>query len=193
MDCIFSILVCSLKRRQHYLDKLLACVNPQLPANGSVELLVDQDEGEVSIGDKRNRLLEKAKGKMIAFIDDDDLVSPNYVAKITEAIKAEPNYDVIGISLVMTTNGIEPQNSYHSTRYTSWWDCIDETTGRKKYFRNPNHLNPVKRELALKVKFPSKNHGEDRDYSAQLLPLLKSEFWIDEPMYYYQNRYPKEC
>ena len=193
-ECLFSILICSLNRRKHYLEKLWACLQPQIPNDCSVEVLVETDDGQLQIGAKRNRLLERAKGKFVAFIDDDDLVVETYIAQILDVIKNHRGIDVIGMSLIMTTNGIEPEKSFHSTQYRSWWDCPDPETGRKKYFRNPNHLNPVRRELALKARFPDESsHGEDRDYSMRLLPLLGVEFNIEKPIYFYLNRWPKEC
>jgi glycosyltransferase involved in cell wall biosynthesis len=193
MSCLFSVLICSLHRRHQMLERLQKCLAPQIPLDGSVEVLVDRDNGEVSIGHKRNRLLEKAQGKFIAFVDDDDLVSCDYVYKILEIINNHPQVQVIGMSLIMTTNDTDPEKSFHSIQYRSWWDCPDEETGRKKYFRNPNHLNPVLRELALKIKFPKSNHGEDHDYSSRLLPLLHCEFVIKDPIYFYLNRWPKHC
>jgi len=193
MSCLFSILICSLHRRQHFLKRLQDCLAPQIPTDGTVEVLVDQDNGEVAIGAKRNRLLEKAQGKFIAFVDDDDLVSGDYVYQILKLINEHPQMDVVGISLIMTTNDTDPEKSFHSIAYRTWWDCPDSETGRKKYFRNPNHLNPVRRDLALRVKFPEKSHAEDRDYSARLLPLLHCEFCIKEPIYFYLNRWPKDC
>lgn len=194
MECLFSILICTLQRRRHYLEKLIVCLKPQVPTDCCIEILFEEDCGELPIGAKRNNLLERSKGKFVAFIDDDDLVSDDYVAKILNVIRNHPDVQVIGMSLIMTTNGIEPEKSFHSLQYKSWWDCTDTETGRKKYFRNPNHLNPVLRELALKVKFPDgSSHGEDRDYSMRLLPLLEREVNIPEPIYFYLNRWPKEC
>jgi glycosyltransferase involved in cell wall biosynthesis len=156
-----------------------------------VEVLVEQDDGELPIGAKRNNLLEKAEGAYIAFVDDDDLVAENYVKLVLEAVVSHP--DVVGIHLIMTTNGLEPEKSYHSLEHRSWWDRPDPENGRRIYYRNPNHLNPVKRHIAMQVKFPPSNHGEDRDYSMRLLPLLQTEVVIKEPIYFYLNRWPKEC
>ena len=63
--------------------------------------------------------------------------------------------------------------------------------GRRRYFRNPNHLNPVKRELALNTKFPKLDRFEDKDYSARLLKLLNTEEYIEEPIYHYLFRKDK--
>ena len=55
-----------------------------------------------------------------------------------------------------------------------------------KYYRNPNHLNPVKIEIAKKVMFPEVNFREDYDYSMRMLPHLKTEEYITGPIYTYQ-------
>ena len=53
------------------------------------------------------------------------------------------------------------------------------------YYRTPNHISPVKRELALQAGFPEIAFGEDHEYSKRLLPLLKTETIIKENLYHY--------
>lgn len=180
-----SILICSLTNRKEMLAELLACLSPQL--TDGVQILINSDNGKKSVGQKRNELLESANGEYIAFIDDDDLVSSDYISLILEAIKT--NCDVVGIHLLMTYNkDIETEcRTYHSLQYKTWWDENDpDRQGRRRYFRCPNHLNPVRRNFALATKFPETSHGEDHDYSTRLLPLLNNEFYIEKPIYYYQ-------
>jgi glycosyltransferase involved in cell wall biosynthesis len=155
-------------------------LDPQITEE--VEVIVNIDDGQLSIGDKRNALLEMATGDYIAFVDDDDMVRTNYVRCILEAIQQNP--DCVGIEGVITFNGNMQQGRkfIHSLQYRSWF----EKDG--VYYRNPNHLSPVKREHALKVKFPSKNHGEDHDYSTALLPFLNTEVYIKGPIYHYDYR-----
>jgi hypothetical protein len=43
----------------------------------------------------------------------------------------------------------------------------------------------VRRELALQAGFPEVAFAEDYEYSMRLLPLLKTEVLITEPMYHY--------
>ena len=178
-----SILVCSLEDRKDYLLKLYKILTPQL--NNEVELIIETDRKEKTIGAKRNILLDKAKGDYIVFVDDDDRVSPDYVSKILEAIdKSQP--DVIGIHLIMTTDKVIEEKTFHSIKYKSWWDEPDpEKPWLKRYYRNPNHLNPVKREYAIQVRFPEISMGEDKVYSTNLFKYLKTEEYIPEPIYYY--------
>ncbi len=170
-----SLLVCSLESRHRELRRLKTCLTPQL--TDAVELLVNMDRGRKTIGRKRNELLEQASGDYIAFIDDDDLVADDYVEKVLTAVSSEP--DCCGMEGIVTFNGENPRRFIHSLRYREWF----ERDG--VYYRNPNHLSPVKRELARQIGFPEKNYWEDRDYSARLLPLLNREIYIEGPIYFY--------
>lgn len=142
-----------------------------------VEIIVDIDNGEISVGKKRQRLLEKSKGRYVVFVDDDDLISPKYVPNILTAIDANP--DVVGITGQITTDGMFPKKFIHSLKYREW------SEDQCAYYRNPNHLNPVKREFALQTGFIDLNCGEDRDYSKRLLPMLKTEIFIPDIIYFY--------
>ena len=50
-------------------------------------------------------------------------------------------------------------------------------------------MNPIKKDLAEKVKFVDKNHGEDSDFSVKIRPLLKTEVYIDKIIYFYEANY----
>jgi hypothetical protein len=57
----------------------------------------------------------------------------------------------------------------------------------------PNHVNAVRREYALQVRFPEINHAEDHQYSKDLQQYLKTEGKIEGVIYhYYQStEFPK--
>lgn len=186
-----SILICTLENRKNFFERLTNELRKQCNEGdfwNKVEILSEIDNGELSIGSKRNILLNKAEGEYITFIDDDDMVAPNYICLVLDAIN-KSNPDVIGIHLLMTQNGTHEERTYHSLKYRTWYQEADpDRPGKQRYFRNPNHLNPVKRELALQIRFPQINIGEDKDYSARLLPLLNTEEYISEPIYFYLYR-----
>lgn len=186
----FSILIPSLNRRKKYLDRLMEILNPQL--TDDVEVLINIDDGEKSIGTKRNELLDKATGDYIAFVDDDDVVEPYYVSEILKAIESYP--DVIGIHLLHVEDGVLRGLTYHSLKYTHWWhERNQENPPLMNYYRNPNHLNPVRREYALATRFPEINFAEDKDYSYRMLKYLNTEVYIEKPIYHYLVRSNKEC
>lgn len=130
-----------------------------------------------NIGTKRNKLLGLASGKYVVFIDDDDLISSDYVEKILEACKSD--CDGIGISGVITTNGRNEMQWHISKDYMGWFER------KNVYYRTPNHISPVKRELALAASFPETTFAEDYEYSMRLLPMLKTEVKISENLYFY--------
>lgn len=146
---------------------------------GRVEVLVETDRGELSIGAKRQKLLERATGEYVAFVDDDDKVSKRYIRLILDAIRSKP--DVVGITGTLFVNGRQKKPFHHTTSCTEWYETAEA------YFRCPNHLNPVRREHALAIGFADMNHGEDRDYSFRLQAsgLLKSEATVVGSIYNY--------
>jgi hypothetical protein len=174
---ILSILVCTLVSRRHLLLPLLELLNRQ--STPQVEVLVNADDGTKPIGTKRNELLDQAHGNYVAFVDDDDLVSEDYVHRILAAVRSSP--DCCGLEGIVTFDGRNPRRFIHSMKYDHWF----EKDG--VYYRPPNHLSPVKREIALQVMFPDISFSEDRDYSMKILRLLASEVHIDSPIYYYRT------
>jgi glycosyltransferase involved in cell wall biosynthesis len=175
-----SILIPSLHSRKAVLDELLAVLNPQ-KVDG-VEVVVVPDEGQMSIGQKRNMLLTQSKGEYVAFVDDDDMVPTDYVARILKALETNPDCTSLTGKIVFSDGYSRP--FIHSLRYDRW---IDDHQG-KVYYRPPNHLNAVRREIAVRVGFPPWNSGEDRYFSHHIRPLLKREEWIDGTLYEYKCR-----
>lgn len=177
-----SLLICTTEARWSWLERLGNNLRPQvLSVLPEVEVIVETDRGERSVGIKRQALLEQASGRYVAFIDDDDLVASDYVSRILAALDLGP--DCVGFRGVITTNGENPEVFEHALRHEEW--CTREGV----HLRCPNHLNPVRRDLALRVGFPAIHYGEDRDYSVRLRPLLQTEVFLEgEPMYHYEYR-----
>ena len=180
----FSILILTLHSRISMFDTLLEELTSQINKyDGKCEILWELDNGERTTGEKRNSLLDRASGEYVAFFDDDDWPSPNYVSSIMTAIKSKP--DCCSLLGEMTTNGMNPEIFEHSLRYNEW---RTNSGSPVKYERNPNHINTVKASIAKTIKFPAINHGEDRSWSDKLAAsgLLKTEATIPNVIYYYQ-------
>lgn len=177
MNYRLSICICSLESRQTSLQLLLDSLDQQ--NNGTlVQILTDVDDGSISIGQKRNQLVDKATGDYIAFIDDDDAVADDYIIKIIGATETRP--DCCGIEGIITTDGGNPRKFIHSIKFDKW--SFEDNI----YHRYPNHLNPIKSDIIRSIRFPEINHGEDRDFSDKIRQLLKTEVYIDNPIYYYR-------
>lgn len=176
-----SILICTTNARKEVIKPLIAELERQIAKRpDKVELIIDNHEYN-TVGKKRNDLLLMAKGNYISFIDSDDEISPNYILKVLTVIECN-RPDCIGINGIITTNGKDERKWFISKEYGCW-----KTEG-DIYLRTPNHISPVKRELALLAMFPEISFGEDYEYSMRLLPLLTSEEKITEPLYFYRYR-----
>jgi cellulose synthase/poly-beta-1,6-N-acetylglucosamine synthase-like glycosyltransferase len=164
-----------LNERTESLKKLLDKLESQaigLP----VQILVEGDNGEMSIGAKRNKLLFAAKGDYVSYVDDDDMVSDDYIPAILSALETKP--DCVGIEGMMHTNlGIAKFK--HSIEFQGWY------TGADAYYRTPNHLNPIKKSIAQSIAFPDQMFGEDQRFSEALRRALRTEVYIDHPIYFY--------
>lgn len=176
---MLNILVCSLKSRARQLSELMAVLEPQIRAAPAAEVLIDADDGEKSIGEKRNSLLSRATRQYVAFVDDDDLVASNYVNLVLGAISSTP--DCVGMCGYMVENGQRTWQFRHTIRAKGW----STDKGGKIYFRTPNHLNPIRRHIASAVRFPCRSWGEDRDFSDRVRPFLRTEEYIEPPIYFY--------
>jgi glycosyltransferase involved in cell wall biosynthesis len=176
MDVKLQILIPTMPGREKMLAELLSVLKPQLKKG--VGYLTDDGPG--TIGAKRQRMIEAAAADYIAFVDDDDMVAPDYVARILPCLKSEP--DCVGITMRVTMDGRDWHPSpifRHSYRFREnfQWHGQDRT---------PHHLCPLKRAVALKSRFPDLMWGEDYRYAVGLLEHIKSEEWSgDEPIYFY--------
>lgn len=174
-----SILICTIPSRAEMFNRLQGHLLLQLNIEREVEILSD-DDLLLSIGAKRNNLINKAKGEFVVFIDDDDWVSSEYVGLLLSAIKSNPNADCVGIQGIITTNGVNEKQWYISKDYQTWHEKDDI------YYRTPNHISPVRRTIALKHGFPDWNFSEDNLYSKMIYPHLKTEVKVTENIYHYR-------
>jgi hypothetical protein len=177
-DYDFTVMICTISSRKTLFYKLINLIN-RLKQTSSLAIQVIYDNTEHdSIGKKRNSLLDRALGKYCAFVDDDDLITENYFKVIEES---ELKHDCIALNGMMYINGEKNRPFFHSLKHDKW-DYTSEA-----YYRPPNHLNPMKTEIAKKIRFPALNLYEDRDFSKRLFDsgLLRTEYIHDKLQYMY--------
>ena len=169
-----SILICCLPDRDEQLRTLISDIeNFDTPLH--IEILTDFRT--LSTGTKRNALLKRAVGTYCCFVDDDDKLTPQYFTPIEEALKGD--YDCVQLNGRMYVNNHFHRLFFHSLKYSIW---SGDSGG---YYRNPNHLNPIKREIAIQVQFPDVVFAEDKYFSKHILPLLKTEYTHTSVQYLY--------
>lgn len=174
-----SVLICTLPKRRDLFERLVEHIK-YYSDEKEVEVLANASEG-ITVGAKRQLLLSQAGGEFVSFVDDDDWVPFYYTNAILGAI--DSNCDVVGINGVITTNCKDPKVFMHSmVNGRKWFETNDA------YFRPPNHLNPVRREIALKTGYKDMGFQEDKDYSQRLFDNLYGlkESYIKPCMYFYK-------
>jgi len=189
-----AILIPTLPERRELLARLLRRLRPQ---RHGVQVVTLSDRGDLLIGEKRQRLLEdpRVTAPYVAFVDDDDLVSPDYCPRVLAAIAG--GADVVGFRLQCYFDGELEGEAIHSLSMGTWLHepgKFDEARNHRTlslYRRTPNHLNPIRRELALSVGYRAMRTGEDADYSRRLFDrhgATMKEHFIDAYLYHYYCR-----
>lgn len=182
---LLSILICTLESRKIFFDQLMSNLKSQLDTiedSHLIEVLVDDSSELITTGQKRNNLINQAQGLFVVFIDDDDEVSDDYCESILSCIKNNDDVDCIGISGVISYNG----------KHHKKWKISKEFDRNVDYYnylaRQTNHISPVRREIAIKVSFPTLTYGEDLVYSTGIQQFLNKEAIIDKELYHYKFR-----
>jgi Glycosyl transferase family 2 len=182
---LLSILIPTVPARKKLFDELMAMLDAQiqaLPHPEIIEVLTLCDSGKDMVGAKRNKLLDMARGEYLAFIDDDDRVFGDYIARIVSALETKP--DVVGITIFWTDQVYEAVRLLvRSLEYSKvHWLSHSENIA----YGRPAHLNPTRSDIAKSVRFPENViSGEDAAWSAQVSGKLKTCVHIDVPLYHY--------
>ena len=163
-------------RREKKFKGLLKVLLPQCEGK-PVEVVAFWNNGECRIGDIRQAMLEDARGDYVCCVDDDDMVPDYYVQEILDNL----GKDYVGFRVEFYNDGNLKPPVFHSLKYPDWYEAYDG------YYRDITHLNPIKREIALKGSFRDKDLGEDENWSRSVRPFVKTENYIDRVMYYYYH------
>lgn len=187
---LLSILIPTVPDRREKFNALRASIDSQLSASGSwmdVEVLHDpappQSQGGPSTGEKRDFLIMRARGEYVWMIDDDDAIYHYAIDEVLQGTKS--GADVMAINGLYTEDGNNPRQWYIAldNPYEAQW--VD---GKEVYLRYPNHITPMKREHANKIRFPYVSNFEDKQWADALKAsgLLKTQYVIEKPIYHYQ-------
>lgn len=174
----WSILIATTGRREERFKKLLKLLLPQTNYK-DIEVIAYWNNGELPLANIRQALINSAQGEYISFIDDDDEIPKDYCNTIYPLLDG---VDYIGFRLQLYHNGEKMRPTFHSLKYSNWSE--DE----KGYYRNISHLNPIKRNIVLRIPFVAENQvPEDADWSQRIAPYVKTQHYIKKIMYYYYH------
>lgn len=183
---MLSVLVPTIEERAQLFNRLKHSLNQQIELlpPGEVELLSELDDRTVSIGEKRNLLINAARGDFVVFIDDDDHVASDYLALILTALRQMPDADCVGHRGEISFRGRHTKLFEHSIRHCHW----GYEDGR--YVRPPAHISPIRRSIATRYRFQHISYSEDIDWVMRIHKdnALKKEAFVTAPIYTYRTR-----
>ena len=176
-----AILIPTLSSRAHLLSRLITELDRQR-AGKDVIVILHEDQGQKTTGQKRNELMQSALdagSEYISFVDDDDMVGPNYVDLNLEGIAM--GFDCNSLKGQIYWEGKPGKPFFHSLIYDQWYE------DKNGYYRCPNHLNCIRLDKVKDIPFQDKNFGEDGNWSMdiQKAGVLKTEYQIKEVLYHY--------
>ncbi len=156
--------------------------------NEEVELIVYNDQKVITIGEKREKLYDYSLGLFSWQIDSDDDIADNAIELILNAIKSNPDVDVISFEEYVNMDGKE-YRSNHAAIYSGWeGDGNSIFPDGFHFHRTPFFKSVIRTELAKSIPIQKIRFGEDHAFANDLHPLIKSEFHISEPLYRYIHR-----
>lgn len=164
--------------RQVLFDKLVDKISGLTEGMDDVQIIYAVDNYELSIGAKRNQLLNHAKGKYFVMVDSDDDIHDDYFSLVMPQLSKEP--DCIGYYELIV--GAQVRKVKHSITCKQWTDTPLQ--------RTPFYKTPIRTDIAKAIGFEDKRYGEDHVFAKAIYPLLRKEIFIDEALYIYNQPKP---
>lgn len=110
-------------------------------------------DGGLSIGKKRQSLVDQAKGKYLCFLDDDEDIAPNYLETLVRLCQLDKD--------CCTFKAIAKTDTYWTVIDMSIYHHDTEATPDMEVKRNLWHVCPIRSSIAKKYSFTDINYGED--------------------------------
>jgi len=183
----WSILIATQPSRATYLRRLLAVLGPQVLLDPHirelVEIVVRTSDPHLGLGDNRQIMREAARGEYSNFIDDDDLVARDYVARILPLLDG---VDYVSYEFQEYADGIPRPPTHVSLQHGPWHQ---DRTG---LWRDIVHFCPIKTALALCAPMEG-GWGEDVGWSNKMraLGVVRTEHHINAPIHFLYFRSQK--
>ena len=186
-----SILIPTLPQRKKMFNILRKNLTAQIdyvhsthPSLGQVEILFDSSKkflkGGLSVGAKRDALKCRATGEYLVFVDDDDIVAPNYLESILRLMESNP--DIITFRSLYKSEhywGIVDMNLNHAEN-----EQMNDSTIVK---RQPFHVCPIRTSIAQQHSFPDINNAEDWGWMVKVLTDCKTQSHSDQILHQYNE------
>jgi hypothetical protein len=154
------------------------------PTLGQVEVCSDNRakfiDGGVSVGVKRDSLVQNATGEYLLFLDDDETIPPNYVEQV----------------LRLCNQGKDICTFRSLFKCDTYWALIDMSLKYKRnedatpehiVKRKPWHVCAIRSEIAKRHRFSNMNNAEDWDWMERVLKDVKTEAHTSQILHQYNH------
>lgn len=185
MSDLLTIMIPTTVDRRPLFDSLMMELWRQVHDNNMqhlVNIIHEEDSKEISVGAKRQRLLDRAEGLFVVGFDSDDWPAATYIKDIVSALLQHPETDHVGFLEHCTIDG-EESISIFSSIHLKW----EENTHGYDHIRCANPKSVIRRSKASRVGFQDLRYGEDRIFSESVTPLINSEVFLEKILYYYRH------
>jgi glycosyltransferase involved in cell wall biosynthesis len=174
-----TILVCStINRAENFYPAIMRQLKAQTAGKNNVQVVCISDNNIMNIGSKRNWLMDMALGKYISYVDDDDLLSDNYVDSLLS--KVSENSDVIVFDVMYNNGSLKKRVLYD-------FNFFEDADGGDVFYRIPNHLMCFNASIARIASFKDINWGEDAIWAKEIKKHIKTQSRISEVLYTYKD------
>lgn len=180
-----SILIPTMKSRERLFEQVLTEVQRQVKETPEirVEVLWESDNGELTLGQKRNVLVDRCSGRYHCFIDDDDVIAKDFIRTFVPMIQSGIDYDCASFVGAHYLKGRFNKLFVHSLQFTTWDEYPD------RFIRTISPMNMIKTSIVKQVRYKDIRNTEDSEFSFRLRDsgLLRTEFVINpnRPIYHY--------
>ena len=197
-DCLKSIKEQSLSESEYEVIIILnGCCEPYLEMLTSVKKILFHNSDNVHIiqtdipgvSNARNLGIEAAKGEYLTFVDDDDIVSPTYLASLLEV--STPTCVGCANSYAFENDISEYKSNFLSKAFVKCKGKPFTLLGFRQ-FLSPPWAKLIHKDIVVDARFPvSLRKSEDSIFCMLLTPRIKKMQLADESAIYYQRRRPE--
>ena len=175
-----SILVLTVPSRlSFFYPRIMKQLLDQCAGFPEVEILGLFDNKKRTVGEKRQDLLNIARGEYLVFIDDDDRIADDYVSTIIYALNCHPETDCVVFDCICRIEDGAEKYCKYGIEFE--YGDISDTEWRGK----PAHTMVYKSSIAKKHVYSSTNFGEDCEWVIRACVDIKHQTRIDKVLYYY--------
>lgn len=177
-------------QRKPLLDRLLIELHSQIRSEGAKgKIIIDvlEDEGEMTIGAKRNLMMGRVSTEYFCFVDDDDMVDGGYINHLLAV--ARSGADVGALKGRYFRDGKYVCDLSRSIAHFGF-SYKDSEPLVKWMNRPPDHLNVWRTELVRDIPFQDRRRKEDIHWAIAIerIGRIQREHPCERMLYHYLYR-----